>query len=129
MADHQTHRRAVPEWRGVSPDTAVPARVQLRVIERAAGCCEECGRAFGPALRPEIDHKTALINGGENRENNLQALCPFCHLPKTAEDVAEKAKVARVRAKHLGLAPRKKPIGGWAALRFKKMPDGRVVAR
>lgn len=122
--------RAVPEWFGDQAETAIPTRVKLRILDRQDDCCAQCGRRFSAVCRPEFDHKTALVNGGENREKNIQALCAeFCHPAKTAEDVAEKAKVARVRAKHLGLAPRKKPIGGWAALRFKKMPDGRVVAR
>lgn len=71
-----------------------------------------------------------LVDGGENRERNMQALCPFCHKPKTASDVAEKAKVVRIRAKHLGLKDRPcVPVGGWAALHYKRMPDGRVVPR
>lgn len=122
--------RAVPEWIGATDDTAIPPRVKARVLDRAGGCCEDCGRAFTPQTPPEIDHATALINGGENREANLRALCGFCHGAKTAEDVAQKAKVARVRAKHLGLKDRPKmPVGGWAALKFKRMPDGRVVPR
>lgn len=122
--------RPVPEWRGARPETAPPPRVKLRVLDRQSDCCAECGRRFGPTCPPEFDHERALVNGGENRERNMQALCPFCHKPKTASDVAEKAKVARVRAKHLGLKDKPRvPVGGWAALHYKRMPDGRVVPR
>lgn len=126
------HSRTVPEWIGKSPDTSIPPRVQLRIVDSAGGCCEECARQFTAAMRPEIDHVTALVNGGENRESNLRALCEFCHGNKTALDVAEKSKVARIRKKHLGIGKevrRKMPIGGFAALKFKKMPDGRIVDR
>lgn len=121
--------REVPEWVGKTDDTAIPPRVRARVVDRAGGCCEECRAEFTPALRPEIDHRVALILGGENRESNLRALCRHCHRPKTNADVAQKAKEARVRAKHLGLAPQKRKVGGWAATKFKRMPDGRVVPR
>ena len=57
----------------------------------------------------EVDHIVAIINGGENRETNLQALCSSCHAAKTAGDVAEKASVSRVKAKHVGV--KKKPSG------------------
>lgn len=122
--------RPVPEWHGTRPETALPARVKLRILAQQEDCCAECGRQFSPACPPEFDHERALVNGGQNRESNLRALCEFCHAPKTARDVAEKAKVARVRAKHLGLKEKPRvPVGGWAALKFKRMPDGRVVPR
>ena len=41
----------------------------------------------------------------ENRESNLPPILREKHKGKTARDVDEKAKVARVRAKHLGLWP------------------------
>ena len=122
--------RPVPEWRGARPETAPPPRVKLRILDRQGDCCAECGRQFSPACPPEFDHERALVNGGENCERNIRAVCSFCHAPKTASDVAEKAKVARVRAKHLGLKDKPRvPVGGWAALHYKRMPDGRVVPR
>lgn len=122
--------RSTDEWVGKTDDSAAPARVRARVVDRAGGRCECCGAQFTPALRPEIDHTIALILGGENRESNLRALCKHCHRPKTDADVAMKAKIARVRAKHLGLKPAtKRPVGGGLAAKFKRMPDGRVVPR
>lgn len=128
MAD-QT-RRAVDEWIGKTPETVIPPRVKERILIAQDHRCANCGNQFRPALRPEFDHVTALINGGENREGNLQALCDLCHTPKTADDVAMKSTVARKKRRHLGLDNRPKvPVGGWAAKRFKKMPDGRIVDR
>lgn len=36
--------RALPEWIGKTPDTAIPARVRVRVFERFGGICQETGR-------------------------------------------------------------------------------------
>lgn len=103
--------RAVDEWIGKTDDTAIPTRVRLRVVDRQAGLCASCGRTLGAAgERVEIDHITALINGGENREGNLQALCGLCHAPKTRADVAEKSRTARRKAKRMGFKQAKRKI-------------------
>lgn len=99
--------RAVEEWRGKTPDAAVPPRVRLRIFEREAGRCWLSGRKIVPGDAWDLDHKVALCNGGEHRESNLFPALRDKHREKTAEDVAEKSKVARVRAKHLGIHPRK----------------------
>jgi 5-methylcytosine-specific restriction endonuclease McrA len=59
-----------------------------------------------------MDHVKALINGGENRESNLRPSHRKCHVEKTALDLAEKAKVATVRKKHLGITASKQSIPG-----------------
>lgn len=121
--------RAVPEWIGKAPDTPIPPRVKLRVFERDGGRCKECTRKVGPGHMPfQIDHATAIINRGENRESNLQVLCSHCHAIKTGQDVAEKSKVARVRSKHLGI---KKPsrFPGSRGSKFKQKIGGGVVYR
>lgn len=98
--------RSVPEWVGKTPDSPIPDRVKLRVCDRAEGKCKKCER---PALPAQFDHAIPLILGGENRETNLQLLCVPCHKAKTALDVRLKAKVARVRKRHLGITrPRQK---------------------
>lgn len=103
--------RSVPEWIGKSADQDVPPRVKVRIVERQGGKCGMCNRKLGVAGEAvEFDHVLALVNGGENRERNLQALCGFCHPGKTREDVAVKKKTASVRKKHLGLDRPKKKI-------------------
>ena len=95
--------RSTPEWIGKTPDTHIPDRVKLRVFDRAQGRCQHCTRKI-PAGDPwDCDHIIALVNGGMNRESNLQCLCGWCHPQKTARDVAQKAETARKRKKHLGL--------------------------
>lgn len=120
--------RAVPEWIGATPDTAIPPRVRLRVFERCGGKCGQCNRKIGPADTWIVEHLTALVNGGENRERNLGITCGWCKPVKDAVDVAIKAKVAKVRAKHLGIRrPSRgfqKPPGmafNWALGRYEKV--------
>lgn len=96
--------RAVEEWRGKTDDTPVPPRVKLRVFELHGGVCHLSGRKIRAGEPWDCDHVKALINGGENRESNLAPALRDKHRLKTAEDVAEKAVVARKRTKHLGIA-------------------------
>lgn len=95
--------RSPDTWSSENHDAKIPPRVRLRVFDRAGGCCEICGRKLGPADKWQADHIIALINGGAHSEANLRVACDWCHKGKTREDVAEKSKTARVRAKHLGI--------------------------
>lgn len=121
--------RSVPEWIGRTPDTPAPPRVRLRVFERAGGCCHRCGRKIMAGDTWTLEHLVALINGGGNAEGNLGVTCRWCLPEKNAEDVAEKAKVARVRKKHVGAT---KPRSGFATARsgpFKAKIGGGIVRR
>lgn len=117
--------RAVPEWIGDTPDTTVPPRVRQRVWLRCNGKCQICTRKIMAGETWINDHIRAIINGGENRESNLQVICTWCDRKvKTPADVKEKSKVARVRAAHLGIKE-KKP---WST-KWKKKMDGTTVLR
>lgn len=121
--------RALPEWIGATPDTPVPDRVKLRVFDRANEKCQICTR---PLRRGhwDTDHIKAIINGGANRESNLQAVCVSpCHSDKTRADVAEKSKVYARRRSHVGLRKAKHLIPGSKGTAFKKKISGEVVRR
>ena len=94
--------RATDEWIGANDDTAIPARVRLRVFERYGVKRDKSGRKIMAGDKWQLDHIVALINGGEHRENNLAPILDLEHKAKTREDVATKSKTARIRAKHLG---------------------------
>ncbi len=121
--------RSVAEWIGRTDDEPVPARVRLRVFERFGGICHISGRKITPADKWDCDHVVALCNGGAHRESNLAPALADKHREKTAADVAEKSKTARVRAKHLGIAKSSRPMSGGKASRFKKKISGQVVLR
>lgn len=115
--------RSVEVWHGATDDTVPPPRVRLRIFDRYRGKCHICSAKIVPGSYWQNDHVVALINGGENRETNLAPACRNCCYAKTAEDVAEKSKVNRIRSKHLGIKP-KRP---WS--KFKKKMDGTVVLK
>lgn len=121
--------REVDDWIGRTDNTPPPQRVRLRVIDRQGGRCAITGRDFRPGDEIHLDHIIPLACGGRNAEDNLQAVIAEAHREKTAEDVALKAKIARVRAKHLGLAKPKRVMAGSRASRLKKHLDGSVSRR
>lgn len=94
--------RSVKEWVGKSDSTAVPPRVRLRNFEQHKGMCHLCGTKITVSDKWQTDHIIALINGGLNAERNIAPAHDSCHKAKTAGDVAEKKKVAKVRGKHFG---------------------------
>lgn len=111
--------RSVDEWIGKTDDSPIPPRVRLRIFERTHGHCCRCGvRIVG--AKWQADHITALINGGENRETNLQTLCLPCHSLKTKKDVKQKSKSYRIRLKDAGIKRKKRKMG------YRKF-DGTVV--
>jgi 5-methylcytosine-specific restriction enzyme A len=120
--------RTVEEWIGATPDTRVPPRVRLRVFYRDSGICQcGCGQLIRAGQRWQTDHTIALINGGENRERNLRTLLVKHHAAKTREDVAQKSKDYRVRAKHNGVELRRGPKIQSAG--FAKRPPQRTASR
>lgn len=121
--------RSVPEWVGKTDDTKVPPRVRERVFRRQQGICPYCNIPMWPGAIFQADHRIALINGGQNRENNLVVVHTNCHRLKTDRDVAEKAKVARVRQKHLGIKRNSKPMPGSKRSGWRKRMDGTVERR
>lgn len=93
--------RTVKEWIGRTDDSQPPSRVKMRILEAHGFRCYRTGVEIrdGDAPHIQYDHKIALINGGENRESNLGPIFAKAHREKTREDVAEKAKIAKKRAK------------------------------
>lgn len=121
--------RKVPEWVGKTPDTKIPPRVILRVLEAYGGKCAKTGVKIRPGTGWQMDHIIALANGGENRESNLQPLITKAHKEKTSDDVATKAKDRRVKAKHLGISKPKSSLPGSKGSKWKRKVDGTVVPR
>lgn len=121
--------RTVPEWIGKSPDEAIPPRVRLRVFERAGGACQGCTRKLMPRDEWQADHVQALVNGGENRERNLQLLCGWCHAAKTKADVAQKARTYSVKSKHVGAKEKRSKFATARTGRFLQKIDGTVIDR
>ena len=114
--------RELAEWIAAHDNQPIPRRVKMRVLDRSEGVCGICTVPFGDGKKIEFDHSTALVNGGEHRERNLRAVHAACHRLKTKEDVAEKARNYRKRAKAVGI---KKPR---TITRWRKMNGDIVIA-
>lgn len=123
--------RAVPEWIGKTDDAPVPPRVRLRVFERSGGRCAKCERRVMPGDPPwACDHVVAIINGGANRETNLQMLCDWCHKQKTRSDVALKSDTYATRMAHFGFRrTSKRPMPHGKNSPTKRKVTGEVVPR
>lgn len=112
--------RSVPLWIGKTHDSKAPPRVRLRVFEREDGICFLSDRKIRPGERWELHHKIALCNGGTNSEDNLAPALVAPHRTQTAADVAEKARVAKRKANHLGIKRKS---------RFRNSRDGDLITR
>lgn len=92
--------RSVPEWIGKSDDAMPGKLVRKRLRDRNGNCCWQCGSAFGPGNVAHCDHITPLIDEGENRESNLQMLCPKCHGAKTSAEAKARKKSRDIQERH-----------------------------
>jgi 5-methylcytosine-specific restriction protein A len=115
-------------WVAKHDDEKIPPRVKYRVFVLAGKRCEACTLLIMGKLRPEYDHKVALINGGAHAEDNLQLLCSECHKVKTRADVAEKSTMARKKLKAAGIRKPSTFQGSRDSI-WKKKVDGSVVRR
>lgn len=98
--------RPVPEWIGRRPDSMPGKLVRDRLSRAQNDCCACCGLPFNAKRKGQCDHKLALIDGGENRERNLQMICTECHKSKTAGEAAARRKSRDIRAGHLFVRPK-----------------------
>ena len=53
-------------------------RRRRALIAARGGACELCG-ASGPGRVLEVHHRTPVLRGGHDGEDNLQVLCHVCH--------------------------------------------------
>lgn len=121
--------RAVDEWIAKTDDAAIPPRVKDRIARAAEDRCVRCHREIGGKLRPEFDHATPLILGGQHRESNLQLLCNECHGLKTKLDVKLKSRVAKSRKKRLGFEKKTSRFPGARSSPWKMKIGGGVERR
>jgi hypothetical protein len=82
-------------------------RARLTDQKRAAvflagnGCCYLCSRRIWPGEKWQVEHKTALLNGGSDDFANMAPVCNWCHPAKTRQDHAVGRKARHVATKHV----------------------------
>ena len=72
-----SHRRGLPNYK-----RDVSERTKKEVKKRDGNCCLVCRSTY----QLEVDHKIAMMNGGDNSKDNLGTLCDSCHNTKTRLD-------------------------------------------
>lgn len=93
--------RPVKEWVGRRPESMPGQLVLLRLYAKQNGICA-CGCGIVMNLnrdQVDCDHRLALIDGGENRESNLQLLLRKHHRAKTSIENTQRAEGRRHQAK------------------------------
>lgn len=117
--------RTVPEWIGKNDDAMPTEACKLRILDRQGWICAVSGVRFRDGVKAQFDHVTPIWLGGENRENNLQAITEAAHKAKTKTEATVRSKVNANRIKSVG----GKPKSALSNSKFKKRMDGSVVDR
>ena len=94
--------RTIPEWIGKNDDAMPPRTVFDRLWEKQGGKDAITGIEFTAADKVVRDHILPLIDGGKNRESNLQLITEETHKDKTADEATRRGKERSVRAKARG---------------------------
>ncbi len=111
------------------PRREFPAKTKVAAFARCGGKCDGCGAHLMPG-RIEYDHIVPDALGGEPDLDNCAVLCRACHSApggKTAGDISAIARVKRLKAKHIGAAPKSRRPLSHPTLRRKM--NGEVVPR
>jgi len=66
---------------------------RLKKWAEAEGCCAWCGKLTNYPDGFQLDHIKAIVNGGEDTEEQTQVLCIPCHDKKTLKDMGFKERV------------------------------------
>lgn len=72
-----------------TPALAIPRDAQQRAAFRKANPCPSTGMISGRCPGYQIDHRVALMNGGEDHPRNMQWLHKSEHRAKTRADFAQ----------------------------------------
>jgi 5-methylcytosine-specific restriction endonuclease McrA len=102
---------------------------KLKAFLAAKGLCKNCGIKLSTA-NVEFHHDKECTFGGDAKLDNCVPLCKNCHRAVTKQQAPVIAKSSAVRAKNLGIKPKRK--SSFQTNRdgaFKKRMDGTVVRR
>lgn len=61
-------------------------RQRVRILKRDCGLCQPCLRAARVTTATQVDHIVPKGEGGDDSDDNLQAICEPCHTVKTADE-------------------------------------------
>lgn len=61
---------------------------RARILRRDGYLCQPCERVGRATVATEVDHIINKASGGDDSDDNLQAICSTCHSEKTARESA-----------------------------------------
>ena len=67
--------------------------IRERIMSRDCGLCQQCKRQGRIKQGTQVDHIIALTNNGSNDDDNLECICPDCHLKKNMVDLGFKPQI------------------------------------
>lgn len=113
------------------PRKRISTKDRIRLFEEKKGICHICGLKVHVGQDWELSHVIPLACGGDDEWSNYDVAHKTCHRELTAKvDIPTIAKVARIRAKHLGAKlPSRNTLPGGKNSEWKRTLDGRVVPR
>lgn len=65
---------------------------RLRIWSRDPHCAR-CRQLTDYPHGFQLDHKVALVNGGQDVDGNCQVLCEQCHVIKTGKDMGHRERI------------------------------------
>ena len=116
------------ETKWIAPTKRRPLTTKERtaIFMRHNGVCGLCSMKITAGQEWEAEHPVPIWASGSDNREDLVPVHRRCHKSKTAVEASQRAKEARVRAKHIG-AVVKKPFPG--ARQWKRKIDGTTVRR
>lgn len=91
MPNAPTSHRPLPQrepWQRTTPQKRIRGRRgmdrRVRIAQGQGWLCRRCGEPLDASY--EVDHRVPLSRGGNDIDDNLQALHKHCHDVKTKED-------------------------------------------
>ena len=92
---------------------AIGTKRRFEIFKRDGFTCQYCG-AHPPGALLQVDHITAVANGGTNDDDNLITSCQTCNIGKGARDLSAVPQSLAEKAKEV--AEREAQIRGYSAI-------------
>ncbi len=117
------------KWQLVEERNRLTKAQVLELFMRQDGKCPCCGQQLQTKGHQPIEftdeHVAPLWRGGSNELKNRELWCRPCSGDKTKVEATDRAKMKRVRAKHIGLKDDKPSAWG----KYRRKMDGTIVCK
>ena len=103
---------------------------RVAIFETAHGICHLCGQKIRAGDKWDADHVIPRAITGSDSLSEYRPAHKKCHATKTyTKDIPEIAKVARIKAKHIGADRKRSSFATNRDGKYKQKVNGEVVRR